>query len=67
LHSVVFSSDASSSSSSLSQGSSLSAAATGSGAGLPCGGTAGILCPGGFYCDITDVANNVGRCKKIGG
>lgn len=39
-------------------------AATGSGSGMPCGGTAGILCPPGQYCAITDVTENVGRCRK---
>ena len=50
------------------QGSSSSAAGTGSGSplpppGIPCGGTAGILCPAGSYCDITDVAQNIGHCR----
>lgn len=40
-------------------------AETGSGRFVPCGGTAGILCPQGFYCDITDTAANVGRCVSI--
>ncbi len=38
---------------------------SGSGAGAPCGGSAGILCPTGFYCEITDMAANVGRCKSL--
>lgn len=33
--------------------------------GKPCGGPAGILCPGGYACQITDVESNVGRCKKF--
>ncbi|MDD4287750.1 MAG: hypothetical protein PHO20_03160 [Candidatus Peribacteraceae bacterium] len=34
-------------------------------AGTPCGGTAGILCPAGEYCAITDMKENIGHCKKI--
>jgi len=47
------------------QGSS-SSVATGSGTGIvgiPCGGAAGILCPAGSFCDITDVKENFGRCR----
>jgi len=33
--------------------------------GTPCGGTAGILCPEGQYCAITDMQQNIGHCKKI--
>ncbi len=33
--------------------------------GAPCGGEAGILCPQGSYCEITDVEANVGRCKSL--
>lgn len=32
--------------------------------GAPCGGTAGVLCPSGMFCEITDRASNVGRCKR---
>ena len=39
--------------------------ATGSGRLSPCGGTAGILCPQGFYCDITDAAANIGHCVSL--
>lgn len=38
---------------------------TGGKLGSPCGGTAGILCPDGSYCNITDTTNNVGRCEKL--
>ncbi len=42
--------------------------ATGSGAtkgdGQPCGGPAGILCPAGYYCQITDQAISSGVCRK---
>ena len=31
----------------------------------PCGGIAGILCPSGSYCAITDLEQNIGVCKKI--
>lgn len=30
----------------------------------PCGGTAGILCPTGYFCDIQDFEENIGRCRK---
>lgn len=33
--------------------------------GAPCGGTAGILCPLGFYCEITDFKEGIGRCVKL--
>lgn len=33
--------------------------------GIPCGGPAGILCPTGEYCDVTDLSDGVGRCRKI--
>jgi hypothetical protein len=39
--------------------------ASGSVQGAPCGGTAGILCPTGFYCEITDQEHNVGRCVSL--
>jgi len=31
----------------------------------PCGGTAGILCPDGYFCEIQDVEQNIGKCRKI--
>lgn len=40
-------------------GSSMSSVPT----GQPCGGAAGILCPSGQYCEITDRKENIGRCK----
>lgn len=33
------------------------------GTGIPCGGTAGILCPAGQYCAITDLQENIGHCR----
>ncbi|MBM3231502.1 hypothetical protein FJZ28_04225 [Candidatus Peregrinibacteria bacterium] len=40
--------------------------ATGSGSlGGPCGGPAGILCPSGSYCDVTDLQENIGRCRRM--
>lgn len=36
----------------------------GSALGKPCGGVAGILCPSGYYCNITDRAQNIGKCAK---
>jgi hypothetical protein len=80
LHSVTFTGGSSSSSlssdaSRSSLPSSLSSDGTssqaegsssfGSAQGIPCGGEAGILCPAGFYCEITDVEANVGRCKTL--
>lgn len=38
---------------------------TGSGHLIPCGGTAGVLCSQGFYCDITDTAANIGHCVSL--
>lgn len=37
----------------------------GTGALLPCGGTAGILCPKGSYCQIIDAQNRVGTCAPL--
>ena len=46
-----------------------SASSTASGSpsplGQPCGGEAGILCPSGSYCEVTDPVTNVGRCKVL--
>lgn len=33
--------------------------------GNPCGGSAGILCPDGYYCDVQDFEDNVGKCRKL--
>lgn len=63
LASVKFTDGGSSSSSSAAATS--VAPLSGSGAGMPCGGTAGILCPAGMYCQITDTADNVGRCTPL--
>ncbi|MBU0458121.1 hypothetical protein KJ652_01220 [Patescibacteria group bacterium] len=38
---------------------------TGTGSVLPCGGTAGVLCPPGYFCDITNLEENIGVCKKM--
>lgn len=43
----------------------VSSASTGIREGQPCGGLAGILCPAGFYCAITDLEQNIGVCKTI--
>lgn len=53
-----------------SQTSSFSSKQTGTGtttggAGTPCGGPAGILCPAGSYCAITDATQNIGTCMTI--
>jgi hypothetical protein len=44
-----------------------SGALTGSGStgGVFCGGPAGILCPAGFYCDITHLQENIGVCRGL--
>lgn len=48
-----------------SSGTQSSSAASQTADGVPCGGTAGILCPAGQYCAITDMQQNIGHCKKI--
>lgn len=45
------------------------AVASGSGSALPsdgspCGGPAGILCPAGQYCNISDFEQNIGKCEQ---
>lgn len=37
---------------------------SGSGAGVPCGGAAGVLCAAGYFCNITDLTNQIGQCKE---
>lgn len=52
--------DASSSSASSSQ------AGTGStAAGTPCGGPAGVLCPPGYYCEVSDTVEDIGVCERL--
>lgn len=41
---------------------SVPSAGSGAVSGVPCGGTAGILCPAGEYCAITDRVENIGKC-----
>ncbi len=36
---------------------------SGSGSGLPCGGTAGNRCPTGSFCDVTNFETRTGQCK----
>jgi len=49
-------------------GGSASSARTGTGAlGAPCGGEAGILCPAGSYCEVSDLEENIGRCRLFFG
>ncbi len=39
---------------------------SGSGAlGNPCGGSAGVLCPAGSFCDIQDFQENIGHCRTL--
>ncbi|HVW67127.1 MAG TPA: hypothetical protein VHA78_05385 [Candidatus Peribacteraceae bacterium] len=40
-------------------------AGTGSTAGMPCGGPAGILCPAGSFCEITDRTSGIGVCQSL--
>lgn len=46
-----------------------SSAVTGTGStgglGAPCGGPAGVLCPSGQFCEVTDTATNIGRCRAL--
>lgn len=44
--------------------SSTPATGTGTAVSLPCGGAAGLLCPPGSFCSITDRVNNIGICKQ---
>ncbi len=37
---------------------------TGSGSGMPCGGSAGILCAHGYFCEVSDRQTGVGKCAK---
>jgi hypothetical protein len=44
------------------------AQSTGTGAsadGKPCGGPAGVLCPAGYSCRVTDTATDIGGCQRI--
>lgn len=38
---------------------------SGSAVGGHCGGTAGILCAAGQYCDVTNLQENIGVCKRL--
>jgi len=40
-------------------------AGTGGQLGTPCGGLAGILCPSGYYCEVTNLGENIGHCERI--
>lgn len=39
--------------------------ASGSGVMIPCGGPAGILCPQGSFCNVTDFEARIGQCKTL--
>ena len=58
LHSITFGQAASSAMSNSGTG-----AVTGG--GDPCGGVAGILCPAGQYCEVTDNTTGVGKCRAL--
>jgi|ETN02SMinimDraft_2_1059926.scaffolds.fasta_scaffold27094_2 hypothetical protein len=38
---------------------------TGTGSVIPCGGLAGVLCPAGYYCEVTDITEGYGRCRVM--
>ena len=38
---------------------------TGATAGMPCGGPAGVLCPAGQYCEVTDTERDIGTCRGL--
>lgn len=63
LKSVTFTDQAASSA--AGSGAVLVPSGTGSQAGMPCGGEAGILCPAGSYCGITDTATGIGHCVLL--
>ncbi|OIO53367.1 hypothetical protein AUJ46_05125 [Candidatus Peregrinibacteria bacterium CG1_02_54_53] len=46
-------------------GTTSSAAQSQDSTGTPCGGTAGILCPAGHYCEITEFKENIGHCREF--
>ncbi|MCK5019725.1 MAG: hypothetical protein KAS32_21885 [Candidatus Peribacteraceae bacterium] len=50
---------------SLQSSSSVISGSGSSGNGAPCGGPAGLLCPTGEYCEVTDFKEDIGSCKKI--
>lgn len=58
LHSIIFNENPEKHSSSL-------GALPSQKKGSPCGGSAGILCQDGFYCEISDLKEGIGRCIKI--
>ncbi len=61
-----FLSDSSASSTSRSTyGTPSSPSSSGVGVGSPCGGEAGVLCPPGLYCEITDRDLNIGKCARL--
>lgn len=35
-----------------------------SGSNAPCGGSAGLLCPKGEFCEVQDISNRIGRCRS---
>lgn len=35
------------------------------GSGQPCGGSAGVLCPEGEYCAVTEFATGIGQCREL--
>lgn len=67
LRSVKFGTSTSSGSgTSVSTSSSSQRTGTGSApSGAPCGGPAGVLCPSGQYCEVTDPVDGIGRCRAL--
>jgi hypothetical protein len=65
LPSVKFTGSATASVSSQGSAASAGSAVSSAGLGQPCGGPAGILCPKGQYCEVTDHETDIGRCKAL--
>ncbi|MBU0766413.1 hypothetical protein KKF55_01335 [Patescibacteria group bacterium] len=38
---------------------------TGTGATVPCGGSAGVLCGEGYFCNVTNIEENIGICSRL--
>ena len=65
LHSVDFIAKFSSSSAGMQQSSPSLSSSSAVSTEAFCGGAAGILCPQGKYCEITDRENGIGHCRSI--
>lgn len=65
VRSVKIQEEAGRAASSVAAGSASSGDGAGGFEGKPCGGTAGILCPPGYFCAVTDTASDVGKCRRM--